>query len=142
VKNGKSHRIPLGRWGQSLIKSDSDWLFPSTRTDGPRCPRGWYKARDRVLRRMSEFAERPIAKWNPHDLRRTARSNTRRLGTDEQTAEAMLNHSKSGLARIYDGYEMEDEKREWFQKWENEIARIAMTIGLSEALCVPSPESA
>lgn len=140
VKNRKTHRIPLGRWGQSLVKSESDWMFPSTRTDGPRVPRGWYKARDRVLLRMSEFAGRPVANWTPHDLRRTARSNTRRLDTDFETAEAMLNHAKGGLTRIYDGYEMEEEKRRWFQKWEDEIARIAVEQGVAEALCIPSPQ--
>lgn len=141
VKNGRPHRIPLGPWGQSLVKSEPEWMFPSTRTDGPRAPRGWYKARDRVWLRMSEFAGRPIVKWTPHDLRRTARSNTRRLDTDYETAEAMLNHAKRGLDRVYDGYEMEDEKRRWFQKWENEIARIAVEQGLAEALGLPSPGS-
>nr|NUR36470.1 integrase family protein [Sphingomonas sp.] len=140
VKNGKSHRIPLGPWGQSLVKSESEWMFPSNRTDGPRAPRGWYKARDRVWLRMTELAGQPIPKWNPHDLRRTARSNTRRLETDSETAEAMLNHAKGGLARIYDGYEMEEEKRTWFQKWENEIARIAIEQGVAEAFGIPLPE--
>ena len=93
-----------------------------------------------MLRRMSEFAGQPVMKWTPHDLRRTARSNTRRLDIGFETAEAMLNHAKRGLERIYDGYEMEDEKRTWFQKWENEIIRIAVQEGIAEALCIPSPD--
>ena len=141
VKNRKAHRIPLGPWGRSLLISDSEWLFPSARTDGPRCPRGWYKARDRVLQRMAEFAGRPIPRWTPHDLRRTARSNTHRLGTDFETAEAMLNHAKCGLERIYDGYAMEDEKRRWFQIWEDEIIRIARNEMVADVLgCPPASD--
>jgi hypothetical protein len=142
AKNGRAHRIALGPWGRSLIRTNVDWVFPSTRTEGPRTPGGWYKARNRVLKRMAGYAGRPVARWTPHDLRRTARSNTRRLGVDFETAEAMLNHAKQGLERIYDGYDFEDEKREWFLAWENEIARIARAVGAAEELGVPPPSRA
>lgn len=137
VKNGRTHRIPLGPWGQSLMDSASKWLFPSERVDKPQCPYGWYKACGRIALRMTEFAGRPIAKWTPHDLRRTVRSNTRRLGIDYETAEAMLNHAKRGLDRIYDGYEMEEEKGAGFKIWEDEIIRIAATAGVIESLGCP-----
>jgi hypothetical protein len=141
AKNARVHRIELGPWGLSLVRSDSEWLFPSDRIDGPRAPCGWYDARNRVLSRMSNMAGREILRWTPHDLRRTARSNTKRLGTDFETAEAMLNHQKKGLERIYDGYELEDEKRAWFLVWENEIIRLAKEAGTAEELGVPEPES-
>lgn len=137
TKNGRSHRIALGPWGQSLMRTNGTWMFPSDRVDGPRAPCGWYKARNRVLKRMSWFAGRTIEHWTPHDLRRTARSNTRRLKVDFETAEAMLNHSKQGLERIYDGYDLDDEKRAWFLAWENEIAMIARSVGTAWALGVP-----
>jgi hypothetical protein len=86
---------------------------------------------------MSEYAGRQIDKWTPHDMRRTARSNTKRLKIDFETAEAMLNHAKKGLERVYDGYELEDEKREWFLKWETEIVAIAKKVGVADALGVP-----
>jgi len=141
VKNSRVHRIPLGPWGQSLMYSDSKWLFPSRRIDGPCCPTGWYKARNRMLARMADFAGRPIAIWTPHDLRRTVRSNTRRLETDYETAEAMLNHVKRGLDKIYDGYDMEAEKRASFLTWENEVIRLARKAGVAEALNVPDAPS-
>lgn len=134
AKNGRAHRVALGPWGQSLIRSNTAWVFPSQKIDGPRAPCGWYKARNRVLQCMAELAGRPIAKWTPHDLRRTARSNTKRLGTDFETAEAMLNHAKKGLERTYDGYELEEEKRGWFLAWETEVARIAREVGVAEEL--------
>jgi hypothetical protein len=50
--------------------------------------------------------------------RRTARSNTKRLKVDYETAEAMMNHVKKEVSRTYDLYELEDEKRTWFALWE------------------------
>lgn len=139
VKNSRAHRIALGPWGRSLFLCDTEWVFPSRRIEGPRAPAGWYKARNRVLQRMTQLSGTPIERWTPHDLRRTARSNTKRLKVDFETAEAMLNHSKQGLERIYDGYEFEDEKRAWFAKWEEEILRIAQEAGVAQHLGAPTP---
>lgn len=139
TKNSRPHRIALGPWGLSLFRTKSEWVFPSERVDGPRVARGWYKARNRVLERMSELSGRPIPKWTPHDMRRTARSNTKRLGVDFETAEAMLNHTKQGLERIYDGYALEEEKRAWFLAWEEEVLRIARETRTADALGAPAP---
>lgn len=136
VKNGAAHTIALGPWGQRLMATNSEWIFPAERVDGPRTS-GWYKARDRVLVRMCGFAGREIERFNPHDFRRTARSNTKRLKVDYETAEAMLNHVKTGLERIYDGYELEEEKAAWFLRWECEIAAIARKVGVADALEIP-----
>ena len=56
---------------------------------------------------------------------------------DFETAEAMLNHLKTGMERIYDGYELEDEKAAWFSKWENEVRVIAVQVGVAVKLEVP-----
>lgn len=141
VKNSRAHRIALGPWGRSLIRSNSEWVFASERIEGPRAACGWYKAKQRVLLEMSRLAGRPIENWTPHDLRRTARSNTKRLHVDFETAEAMLNHTKTGLERIYDSYTLDEEKRDWFYRWEEEIVRIAIEVGVAGALGVPdAPE--
>jgi integrase len=110
-KNSKEHKIALGPWGASLMASSGDWVFPADKVDGPR-KTGWYVARNRVHARMEVLAERPIAKFTPHDFRRTARSNTKRLNVDFDTAEAMMNHQKTGLERIYDIYDLENEQAE------------------------------
>ena len=49
-----------------------------------------------------------------------------------------MNHLRSGMERIYDGYELEEEKAAWFLLWEREIAGIARRIGVADALGVPS----
>jgi len=136
VKNSTEHRIALGPWGRSLMKSDSEWVFPALKLDGPRTT-GWYEARNRVKARMEQIAGRQIERFTPHDFRRTCRSNTKRLKVDFETAEAMLNHLKTGLERTYDTYELEEEKRAWFLTWENEVIQIARRAGVAEALGVP-----
>lgn len=139
VKNSIAHSIALGPWGRSLMATDSEWVFPAVRKkDRPRNRSVWYKARDRVLARMSELAGRPIERFTPHDFRRTVRSNTKRLKVDFDTAEAMLNHVKKGLERTYDRYDLEEEKRASFLKWEAEIAGIAVRAGLAAKLALPS----
>lgn len=136
-KNSFAHSIALGPWGRSLMFGNNEWVFPATRIDGPRNNSVWYKARDRVRARMAIIAGQPIERFTPHDFRRTARSNTKRLKIDFETAEAMMNHLRSGMERIYDGYELEEEKAAWFLKWEQEIATIARRADVAEALGVP-----
>jgi integrase len=140
AKNSVAHRIALGPWGRSLMSSNHEWVFPAERVDGPRNRSTWYKARDRVVARMAELAGQPIERFTPHDFRRTARSNTKRLKVDFDTAEAMLNHVKKGMERTYDLYEMEEEKRAWFLLWEQEIIGIAVRLGVATALGVPSEQ--
>lgn len=142
TKNSVEHQIALGPWGQLLMQSESEWVFPAPKiADGPRSRAAWYKARDRVRRRMERLAGRPIERFTPHDFRRTARSNTKRLKVDFETAEAMLNHVKKGLERTYDRYDLEEEKRAFFLKWEAEIAEIACGAGLAGKLAIPASYS-
>jgi integrase len=118
--------------------SNSEWAFPAPKRDGPRSRSAWYKARDRVKKRMEALAGQALERFTPHDFRRTSRSNTKRLKVDFETAEAMLNHVKKGMERTYDTYELEEEKRAWFLKWENEIAMIARCVGVADELGVPA----
>ena len=139
TKNSVEHRIALGPWGRSLMQSDGEWVFPAPRAKGFLTRNCWYKARNRVKARMEKLAGHAIERFTPHDFRRTTRSNTKRLKVDYETAEAMLNHVKKGLERTYDRYELEDEKRASFLKWEMEVAEIARRAGVAEALGVPVP---
>jgi integrase len=138
AKNSCAHSIALGPWGQSLMANSSDWIFPAIKNkEKPRNRAFWYKVRDRVIKRMEEISGQSIERFTPHDFRRTVRSNTTRLKINFETAEAILNHRKSGMARIYDGYEMEDEKAAWFLKWEQEIIALAVRAGVADALGIP-----
>jgi integrase len=139
-KNMQPHSIALGPWGRALMATNADWIFPAPKVKGPRSS-GWYKARDRVLARMADYAGRPIDHFVPHDLRRTMRSNTKRLKIDFETAEAMLNHMKSGMARIYDSYEHAEEMAASFLLWEDELIGIARDAGVAAKLELPDMPS-
>jgi len=138
TKNSNAHSIALGPWGLLLIRSNHEWVLPADRVEGPKTSI-WYHARDRVKARMEQIAGHPIEQFTPHDFRRTARSNTKRLKVDFETAEAMLNHVKRGLERTYDQYEFDEEKRDWFHRWEQEVIAIAIKAGVADALGVPPP---
>lgn len=136
-KNMQPHSIALGLWGCALMATNAEWIFPAPKVDGPRTS-GGHKARDCVLARMAGYAGRPIDHFVPHDLRRTMRSNTKRLKIDFETAEAMLNHLKGGMARIYDGYEHAEEMAASFLRWEDELIGIARQAGVASKLEVPN----
>ena len=55
--------------------------------------------------------------WNPHDLRRTLRTNLSRLGCPTDIAEAILGHSKKGIEGTYNLHTYENECAIWLQKW-------------------------
>ena len=141
TKNSVEHSIHLGPWGWSLMQTEGEWVFPAPKRDGPRCRTSWHKARNRVKKRMEKMADRAIERFTPHDFRRTMRSNTKRLRIDFETAEAMLNHVKKGLERTYDRYELEEEKRVAFLKWEMEVLAIARRAGVADMLGVPEPSA-
>ncbi len=136
TKNSLLHRIPLAPWGRSLAATNRAWLIPSSRKEGPMMA-GWYKVLARIHRRMEEVAGRTIAHFTFHDLRRTMRSNTKRLKIDFETAEAMLNHKKKDLEEIYDGYDLFDEKRDGFARWETFLVGLAVGAKVFEALSIP-----
>jgi integrase len=145
TKNAKEHKIPLGPWGLKLflaeVEADAEWVFPSELISGPR-KNDWSATIRRIIRHMSATARQIIPWFTLHDLRRTFRSNTKRVGIDYETAEAMLNHSKTGLDKVYNLYDHDSEKRSAFLAWENEIIRIAKKAGVAAQLDAPLEQTA
>ena len=128
-KNGLPNYVALGPWGMRLAQTNHKWLFPSPRIDGPQLF-GWFKARDRVHARMEEIAGVKVARWHFHDLRRTFRSHSRKLGIDRDIAELMLNHKKKGLDEIYDQNQELELRRAGFAKWEQFLVYLASEAGV------------
>lgn len=124
AKNHEKNVVALGPWGQRLAETNHVWLFPSPRVDGPQ-KSGWFKARDRLHARMEAFAGMPIAGWHFHDLRRTFRSNARRVGIDNEIAELMLNHKRKGIEGIYNRNQELELRAEGFAVWEKHLLAIA-----------------
>lgn len=73
----------------------------------------------RALARMrgEDPAKVKLAPWTNHDLRRTLRSGLSRLRVDHDVKEAILAHVKTGIAGVYDRYELLDEKRDALERW-------------------------
>ena len=65
-----------------------------------------------------------LPKWTPHDLRRTARTKMARIGVPEEHAEAVLNHKKQGIVKVYNLHQYADEKKAALLLWEAELLRI------------------
>ena len=139
-KSGESNIVELGPWGQRLAQTNHEWLFPSPRIDGPQLY-GWFKARDRVHARMEEYAGASLARWHFHDLRRTFRSNARRLGIDREIAELMLNHKRKGIEDIYNKSQELELRAAGFAAWEAFLTRIAIRSGAAKALLLPDTDN-
>lgn len=136
-KNAEENVVALGPWGQRLAQTNHVWLFPSSRVDGPQ-KSGWFKARDRIHARMEENAGHAIARWHFHDLRRTFRSNARRVGIESEIAELMLNHKRKGMEGIYNKNQELELRAEGFAAWECHLLDLARAAGVAENLLAPA----
>jgi integrase len=67
---------------------------------------------------------KPIARWSFHDLRRTARSTTSRVGISWDHAERCLGHVIGGVRETYDRHEYFTEKKKAFEALAAQIERI------------------
>lgn len=135
-KNGVTNYVALGPWARRLAQTNGEWMFPSSRIDGPQLG-GWFKSRARVHQRMEAFAGGKIESWHFHDLRRTFRTHARRLGIDRDIAELMLNHKRKGVEAIYNKDEELELRADGFARWEHFIADIARRAGVADQLAVP-----
>jgi integrase len=84
----------------------------------------------RALARMrgENFAKVKLDPWTNHDLRRTLRSGLSRLRIDHDVKEAILAHVKTGIAGVYDRYELLDEKREALTLWGRRVREIVSPV--------------
>lgn len=132
AKNGVAHLLPLSREALAVIagladQGDSEKLFPA-RGNGDNGPSGFSKTMIRVREAMEKQAERPIAHWTLHDLRRTLATGLQRLGVRLEVTEAVLNHvsgSRAGIVGVYQRHDYFAEKRQALDIWAREVRRLA-----------------
>jgi integrase len=74
--------------------------------------------------RKQDPKAKPLPRWTPHDVRRTARSLMSRAGVLSDHAELCLGHVLVGVRGTYDRYEYYDEKKAAFEKLAALIERI------------------
>jgi integrase len=65
-----------------------------------------------------------IDQFTPHDLRRTAATFMAEMGEMDEVIDAILNHSKQGVIRVYNQYRYDKEKQAALESWERKLQSI------------------
>jgi integrase len=62
-----------------------------------------------------------IDHFTPHDLRRTAATFMAEMGEMDEVIDAILNHSKQGVIKVYNQYRYDKEKQAALEAWERKL---------------------
>ncbi len=128
AKNGRAHRVMLSPLAVSLferlktISPASRFVLPSRvadRGDKPITERALSKA----AHRAQEFIG--VAKWTPHDLRRTAATRMGDIGILPHIVEKVLGHTMQGVMAVYNRNDYPAEQRDALAKWAVRIEILA-----------------
>ncbi len=125
MKNRKPFILPLSPQAVAIIKKarpgpDEPVIFPS------RFHGRVSIARHSVSQAVVELVDQlGMAKWTPHDLRRTAATLLRRHGVPAITSRALLAHIEGDVTAIYDQYDMIAEKRRAVTVLGKAVAKLA-----------------
>jgi len=65
-----------------------------------------------------------IAHFTPHDLRRTAATFMAQSGEMDEVIDAVLNHAKHGVIKVYNQYRYDLEKHKALEAWERKLIEI------------------
>jgi integrase len=121
-KNGLAHRVPLSRQSLKVLRdlqaegTDSPWVFPGKRKDGPHIAHA-QKAIERIV-------ERSGVDFRGHDLRRTAASLMVGAGVPRLVVSKILNHVETGVTAVYDRHGYDAEKRAALDFWGKRVEAI------------------
>lgn len=120
-KNGRAHKVPLSPLAVKLFKElkghagESAFVLPTTLSK----VKGDAHIAERSLTKAAERAQDiiGIAKWVPHDLRRTAASQLAELGVLPHVVEKIQNHTMQGVLAIYNRYDYAKECKAAMNLW-------------------------
>jgi integrase len=120
-KNGRAHKVPLSPLAVKLFEElkslagDSVYVLPTPhsrrRGDVPMTERSLTKAAERAQAVVG------IAKWVPHDLRRTATTQLAHMGAPPQVIEKILNHTMQGVLAVYNRHDYFAECSKALNRW-------------------------
>jgi len=65
-----------------------------------------------------------VNSFTPHDLRRTAATFMAESGQLDEVIDAVLNHSKQGIIKVYNLYRYDKEKQKALEAWEGKLINI------------------
>lgn len=130
TKNKREHSVPLTDCAIKLITdlpkiaSKKHFVFTTT---GETPVSGYSRAKyriDEIMSVKSKIDGVIVRPWIVHDIRRTVATKMQSLGVKVEVTEEMLNHktgSRSSIARRYQVYEYEHEKRAALETWEHHL---------------------
>jgi integrase len=72
-------------------------------------------------RKLHEKNRLGVAHFTPHDLRRTAATFMAQQGEMDEVIDAVLNHAKKGVIKVYNQYRYDKEKQAALEKWEQKL---------------------
>jgi integrase len=126
AKNATSHQVPLSDSALAILRAipriaGSDFVFTVTRGAPMRSFHNIKTHLDALTRPSTS------APWTIHDIRRTFASGCARLGIAVHVVEAALNHrsgSIRGIAKVYNRYSYDVEKRAAMEAWADYVAEL------------------
>lgn len=150
TKNGLTHRVYLTDTAIQLLGTPTNgyyFLSPVTKTDAEDNPiynhidenavayairknLKDYQPRRPIKREKVSMVQVPeekkmeLAHFTPHDLRRTFSTFLAQLGFHDEIIDAVTNHKKQGVIKIYNRYKYDTEKQQALEAWEQKLNSI------------------
>lgn len=124
TKNKKAHLVPISPIAKTILieltnKVGKDGLlFSSSHREGYSESSVLSKA---IKRNLDHFS---IAKFTPHDLRRTGSTHLAAFKVPRFDRERLLNHTDNTVGSVYDLYEYQDEKCAILNLWNDIIKHV------------------
>lgn len=127
MKRRNPHLVFLSRQALDILialktfAGGSDWVLPS-RYDVGECMSSATLNRILDLAWKTAQAEgKPLAKFGPHDLRRTASTHLHEAGYNTDWIEKCLAHEQRGVRAVYNKAEYREQRTEMMQDWADMI---------------------
>jgi len=77
-----------------------------------------------------------IDHFTPHDLRRTAATFMAQAGEMDEVIDAILNHAKQGVIKVYNQYRYDKEKQAALESWERKLTSIITGKGAGNVISI------
>lgn len=140
AKNGKTHRVYLTATALELIgdTQGKGYIFPtpSAKKEQAIAPQALIVALAR--NRAANLLD--VDHFTPHDLRRTAATFMAQAREMDEVIDAVLNHSKQGVIKVYNQYRYDLEKQSALETWERKLYSI--TTGKTTGKVIPLQRAA
>lgn len=133
TKNKRPHLVPLSSLAIEILSElmkdvgENGFLFPGKGMSDHLTASTLSRA---VSRNLEHFE---VAKFTPHDLRRTGSTQLARFKVPRFERDRVLNHTDQTIGAVYDLYEYEDEKRAVLNMWSDIIRRCVGSKGKVDA---------